>query len=573
MLPLTAAELDKRLDYLLNPVLSTRRTAAPLAHALATLDRSLQDFTLHWVEVIGRTNYEMAYQFAAAAPAAMAALDREAAEAWIIQAMDSYDYEGLHHGTLAFKNFRTFITHANAHQAVYDDVAPVLELFVCGLSGRRMKFDSAPVAWTDTDTLYLPPYMAAGVDHAHNFLIYKIMVTLLWAQSRFGTFSANLDEAVQRHSDPTRALEWLSFLESVRLEAQIARVLPGLARDLAGLRGEASDGDERYAPLRSASASVQDSIALLNTLPLTDPAPHHAWSGTLRPAHAMATRAARLAREKNALQSALAAFIDEQSQAGLDANNAESAVGDIKINVKAKPGENGEMEFELQLGGTPIAPPDVVRNLLNSIIQDLGEVPDDYLTPAADNIAYHPAGKGTDDAADTGNDVDLHDNTARLYNEWDYQRHHYRKNWCVLRELDVHPGDDTFVGATLNKYAPQVAQLRRPRLQRLGIELRQFGLHARHLRLARHPTHTAGRAHHATHHLAEHALLLGHHLHHIGHLAVLLEELVDLLGAGSRTGRYSPLALAVQHLRIAPFLRGHGRDHRPLALDRLLIDP
>ena len=64
---LTLDELDDRLDYLLSPVLSSRRTATPLAHALAALDRPLQDFVLHWIEVITRTNYEMAYQFAVAA--------------------------------------------------------------------------------------------------------------------------------------------------------------------------------------------------------------------------------------------------------------------------------------------------------------------------------------------------------------------------------------------------------------------------------------------------------------------------------------------------------------------------
>lgn len=51
--PLTEAELYGRLDYLLSPVLSSRRTAAPLA-------RPQQDFVLHWIEVTARTNYEMA---------------------------------------------------------------------------------------------------------------------------------------------------------------------------------------------------------------------------------------------------------------------------------------------------------------------------------------------------------------------------------------------------------------------------------------------------------------------------------------------------------------------------------
>lgn len=456
MQSLTPAELERRLDALLNPVLSSRRTALPLAEGIAPLARELQDFALHWVEVIGRTNYELAYQFAAAAPAALVALDSAAAQAWIIHAMDSYDREGLHLGSEVFKNFSPFIARPDQAQAVrYEEVAPVLELFVCGLSGRLMKIDTAPVAWTDTDTLYLPPRMAAGSSRAENFLIYKITATLLWAQSRFGTFNADLDAAVKRHADPSRALEWLNFLETVRLEAQFERLLPGLARDLANLRGGAPD--PRYAPLRAAGATVHDSIALLNTLPLSGEAPRHAWMGLLRPAEAHAARAARLAREKNALQNALAALLEEESQAadgneGDAESNAESAAG-FEVDVSAD--ADGEMQVQLNLNGAPITPPQPVRNLLDSILQDLGEIPDDYLLPADHG--------GEIENADDEPDNLLSDTSApaHYYHEWDYQRRHYRKNWCMLRELDVSPGDPTYVTATLKKYAPQLLQLRR----------------------------------------------------------------------------------------------------------------
>ena len=456
--PLTETELDDRLDYLLNPVLSSRRTAAPLARALAALERALQDFTLHWVEVIGRTNYEMAYQFAAAAPDALVQLDTGAAEAWIIQAMDSYDREGLHHGSQVFKNFSGFVARAGSEHAVgYEDVALVLDLFVCGLSGRRMKIDTAPIAWTDTDTLYLPSRMATGTSRAQNFLIYKIISTLLWAQSRYGTFNADLDAAVQSHADPARALEWLNYLETVRLEAQIARVLPGLARDLAALRGNVEDNDERYAPLRAPGADVQDSIALLNTLQLTDDVPRHAWMGILRPADAATARAARLDREKGELQAALAALLDEQSvSAQGDQGHAETAADRFEVNLK--PCEDN-IEFELTLDGEPVAPPDNVRNLLDSILQDLGDIPDDYLTPAGDGNERDNK-HADNDPADVWKSV-YHEEGALFYNEWDHRRRHYRKNWCVLRELDVHPGDGAFVDATLKKYAPQVTQLRR----------------------------------------------------------------------------------------------------------------
>ena len=452
MKPLTEAELDDKLDALLNPVLSSRRTAMPLATALVAATREQQDFTLRWIEVIARTNYELAYQFASAAPAALAALDDDAAQAWVIHALDTYDREGLYQGSEVFKNFSGFAIHAGAKAAVgYEEVAPVLALYVCALSGRRMKIDTAPLAWTDTETLYLPLRMAAGANRAQNFLIYKIISALLWAQNRYGTFNADLDGATRRHADPARALAWLNYLECVRLEAQIARALPGLARDIAELRGSSIDSATRYARLHLSGATVEDSIALLNTLQLSDEAPRHAWMGVLRPVEAAATRATRLAREKTELQAALAALRDEHSRSDDGANGcADDATAHFEASITTN--ADGEHQCELHFGGEPLAPPDPIRNLLESIVQDLDDIPGDYLTPASTNAIQADA----DDAAD----LRTEDN-ALYYDEWDYQRRHYRKNWCVLRERDVPAGDADFVNATLKKYAPQVAHLKR----------------------------------------------------------------------------------------------------------------
>jgi len=312
-----------------------------------------------------------------------------------------------------------------------------------------MKIAAAQTAWTDTDTLYLPPRMATGTSRAENFLIYKVIATLLWAQSRYGTYNADLNAATQDHADPARALAWLNYLENIRLEAQLARVLPGLARDLAGLRNDTHDTDVIYTSLRAPGAGVQQSIALLSMLRLTENPPRRAWLGMLQPGNAASARAARIAREKNELQKALAALLDKQPQANGDVNAA-----DFEISVARD--DDTELNVELRLGGKRIIPPEPIRNLLDSILHDLGDIPDDYLSPECtpENQPY------ADDTSDTPRDYAAADH-ALYYDEWDYQRRHYRKNWCVLREVDVSAGDSGFVSATLKKYAPQVTQLKR----------------------------------------------------------------------------------------------------------------
>ena len=238
--PLTAHQLEARLDEALDPVLSSRRTAQPLALKLAPLARELQDFALHWVNVIARTSGEMAYQFAALAPTALARLDGAAAETWIIQAMDTFDREGLYRGTAQLKNVDGFIASSSheAHAVTLEDSQNVLELFVCGLTGRRLKLEAASEAYTDTETIHLPARIFERSSRDGNFLIYKALVTHLWAQARYGTFNANPAQRLAQYADPVRALALYHYLETTRIDAIIARDLPGLARELTALRNE-----------------------------------------------------------------------------------------------------------------------------------------------------------------------------------------------------------------------------------------------------------------------------------------------------------------------------------------------
>ncbi len=405
--PLSVAELTQQLDYLLSPVLSSRRTAAPLAELLAPLNRTQQDFELHWIEVKDRSNYEMAYQYAAAAPAGLAKLDTAAVETWILQALDTYDRDGLYQGSQVFKQVDVWLpSTTNEHAASFEQHAPVLELYACGLAGRRLRLDIAAEPYTDTETLYLPPRIAHFADAAANFNLYKVLITLLWAQGRYGTFHTDIVAACAAYQDPERALALVSHFETLRLENRIAAVLPGVARDLARLRGNTAD--PRCAVLQDSAATAQDSLKLLADLYDEYELPALPHRITLR-AEAATKRAARLQRERSALAEALAQLLPQQAT-----DKAPEAAAEDRIEIQANPapGAAGNFDVEIRLDGMPVAPPDHVAQLLDSILQDLGEIPDDYL---------HAAGSGSqtqatnDESADDGTDMIGDESGAHLY--------------------------------------------------------------------------------------------------------------------------------------------------------------
>ena len=48
-----------------------------------------------------------------------------------------------------------------------------------------------------------------------------------------------------------------------------------------------------------------------------------------------------------------------------------------------------------------------------------------------------------------------------FYPEWDFRRQHYRKNWCVMREIDVKPVHDGFRRQVVQRYPGLSRQLHR----------------------------------------------------------------------------------------------------------------
>lgn len=466
--PLTAAELEERLDEVLDPALSSRRTAAGPAAALARLDRTRQDFVLHWVAVIAKTNAELAYQFAAHAHQALGTLALEDAEAWIVQALDVYDRQGLYPGCAVFQDVAGFAARVAERDsaATFDEVAGMLEGFLRGLSGRRLTLQPDEAAWCDGETVYLPARLAVFPERGANRRLYKACAVHQWALTRYGSFRVDMERVAAGRPDPGRAARLYHTLETLRLDAVIARELPGLGREMAALQEAAGAAPlhgawrESAGALADPGATPETSLAWLGRLYGEAPPPPRCYQGAFRPDQVAALRAARLEREKAQLRRALWELAEGlEGQAGTD-SEPERGAAPRQFRLAAEPGAEPEAgDWRLTLDGKPVAPPEAVRGLLQSVWQDLGQIPDEYLVAAGDG-AYHAGGDPRRRAEEVWKGP-YHEEGAFLYNEWDHRRQHYRKDWCVLRELDVHPGDPAFAADTLARYAGLAASLRK----------------------------------------------------------------------------------------------------------------
>ncbi|MBU1394852.1 MAG: nitric oxide reductase activation protein, partial [Gammaproteobacteria bacterium] len=463
--PLTAAEMEASLHVWLETEF-TYFKVEELAAELTALVRDEQDFILGWIRRIASTHITLAWQFGRRAPALLPRMERRLLEAWAVHTCDVFDRTGLQNALRVMEQVDTFDEDQHRHDAagaLFEDIAPVLGNFVCGLSGRRLRLEEGDAAWTDGERIVLPPLIAALPNLDDNFQLAKITVALLWAQTRYGSLRVDHAVVAAGYADPERALTRLHALETLRLTARIARELPGLHREMQRLRAQL---DPKLPPtwqrfetvLAAEKATIDDSLALLGAAYNEADCPQWSDQGCLRPDAIAAARAARLDKEKARLRIKLAELLDEHAAAQPDPQAAAETPSELEVTPRD---ENGQLGFDITLDDAPIAPPDGVRQLLTSVYLDFGEIPPEYLVPAGDG-EYDP-----NRVFDQPDDPDAvwqgtyHEHGAELYPEWDHGRQHYRKNWCVMREKTVTPVHDSFYRDTLAKHAGVVKHLRR----------------------------------------------------------------------------------------------------------------
>lgn len=465
--PLSAEIIEERLDELLDAVLSSRRTTVEPAIALAKFSREKQDFSLLWLSIVIKTNSELGYQFICHAPRALAQMEQAIVEKWIIHAMDVYDRLGLYPASEAFADVEGF-TRDIASEAVsvtLNETVTILDHYVRGLSGRNLRIEPGNDSYTDTATAWFPPKIHRYANKQNNFILYKAIAAHLCAQIHHGTFrrpspdSKWLSEHLDSYQEPERARQIFYSLETYRLDAYIARDLPGLGRQMRALA--LHDIEKELTPawiqavhkVEKDSASVNDTLNQLAMLYEDQGIPPcRPWQGVLYPEKAEATASARIHRESRELQEWAAKLLDKPEY-----DDQVPEVKPLQITTSDDPARRNE--WTLEVAGEPINTPERITNLLRSASLDFDAIPPDYLV----------GGGGGDPQSASQDDILVSDpqdhfcpqNGDWQYDEWDFRRRNYRKNWCILREIDMNPSSEPLVEQTLEKYSGLVSELRR----------------------------------------------------------------------------------------------------------------
>ncbi len=321
--------------------------------------------------------------------------------------------------------------------------------------------------------------------------------------------------------EPRLAEDLFTLAEGWRIGAQMAADFPGLWNDTVGLRRklagyrrplsslqgksrvvealslylitgridpEASGLSNQHfswlinqlsepAPTAKDSASKTEAIyALLNNIPLLyEPVEPLPYLGRLQPAAAHLVHLQERTATKEKFIKSLAAILagSKPSMADTQSDDNESGEPPARLNGddatalliapgrkdQSEPPETANLSDSTQLliiDGPDIEIPEALKELAAEIKADLGLIPTEYIS-AAQGLA----GKG-EPPQNIGSDNEGKNLQGGItYDEWDYRRAGFRKDWCQLNEKRVHPVKGTFVQNTLDKYRGQLIKLKK----------------------------------------------------------------------------------------------------------------
>lgn len=318
-----------------------------------------------------------------------------------------------------------------------------------------------------------------------------------------------LPEFLTSFSDPRLARDIYHFLETIRISAFLKQELPGLMRrkkeffaDPANLQRCCRSGDNFFSSLQKgwlsgyneipeggvfgkvfnqvqkhehSAASPLDSIALTQKLySLVEseqgnysPVKPFIFQGEVMLESIRQARNKRVAEVRQQFVDALATRMIKASAGKQDAENNEAeptlpgvdaddhGIALIINNKNGKGGSHGQETLLLTINNETVEPGAELEQAATDVIRELGYIPDRYISSAAGQ-AGNGYGAFVEPEQENGQELIA----PVTYDEWDYRRNDFRKNWCILREKEIQLSHSTFLDDTRAKYHGQIVRLR-----------------------------------------------------------------------------------------------------------------
>lgn len=447
-------ELQLRMEMLVGKALETKSTQVfETSQALAGLSLTEQDRFMQAATRLQQKNEDLAYCFCCHGIHGLKTLRGNEWEKWL-EAIEQTLHRSNARTACAFlKDIQAYLASIAlpAHAVSLENILPLLEKLLIAFSGRRLTVQAGQEVYSNTENIYLPKTCVQFDNAEDNFKLYKIWVAYLWAQNQFQTWNFNHQKLLYDYgSTSDKAWQLFQILENLRLDYLLEQALPGIARlikktgNQASLLPEHPLWHQAQAKLNRANATAEDSLALVQGL-LQAPLPQTTlYCGVLKPEETLQTIHARINKDRDSLRQALTEYLKELKDSPQKS-----------LAIESTRGPTLEFEFHLKRGDETVEVTPEIQEVLESIAQDLGEIPQTYLEDI-----WSPAPEQTHADEPPQQKSAAQDAYLMKLPEWDYSVNHYRSDWCSVYAKETTGGDTQMIEATRNKYKHTIKRLK-----------------------------------------------------------------------------------------------------------------
>jgi nitric oxide reductase NorD protein len=501
--------LKERFYEMVAPSIPNEWDVEEALEPLATDEAEYVEDIFSQIPAIWPVSHSLCFAYLNAAGPALCSLAPDELSLWVHTLLDRYETGGLRSAQVFMENVeQQFSCHRRGQGGLrLLDVRGRLQPYVNGLAGRELPLIPADVPSTDGESIYLPGEIGLFTEQEENFLLYKLMASFQWACLHAGTFLAPqhlpqrkkgahpLDCFFSEFANPANARCLYHYFETGRILGYLRGELPGLIRQATPLLDrlvidEASDRSSLHARLQQGlihdtwlapgssvvddearrllgicRADIGDNVASLEAvrelIPLVDPEENLEQTGPLVFQGKLRLQEMRnlglrstMDKELRMMQSVhlppvLKPQADEQSRGNTghqqehDAAmiiDAETALEQLPPFMHSQMNIESALPVEINSESQQPGRSATTENTVSSTEGSGGQV-----------FAQNPQGGGRD-------------GTERIepivYDEWDYRRKGFRKNWCVVSEKEIQPVYNTFIEKTLHQYRGQIRRLR-----------------------------------------------------------------------------------------------------------------
>lgn len=476
------------------------------------------------IPVIWPVSHSLCFDFLRLLPETLEHLSLEQIPRWIGITLDYYETDGLRAAQRFMQDdIEHYLSKLKGSGGLaLANIEKQLLPYIRGIARSELQIGHARISYTNTSSIFVPEELRFSENNDENFLLYKLILTFQWGFIACGSFinkapsefsSIKCDDTLWLRSffadfeEPLLARDIYHCLESIRVRSFLNLELPGLMRAAKqhifpqcaaklknhslnslqqGIVADESQSKKlltqhltntEYEHYIQNQASSNDSAkltakifpALYQENTEYTPISPFPFQGVFK-LHAVAT-ARRIQEQKMGEQFAdmMASYLltlskeelgDLHEQEKRDTANLGLAESDISLIMDSEFAGSADQEKEapilVTINNEQLEMPAELEDFTKCFFDEFGHLPAHFLSSAAGK-----AGQAMLEQDVTGQADDLPQPTdTLLYDEWDYRRQGYRKNWCSLNFKDLPPIRSQFIQNTLDKYHGLTIRLR-----------------------------------------------------------------------------------------------------------------